>query len=262
VLAYLSPYLDQTNVYNLMNLNAPTYGMVSGAWGIADPNNQTAAGLLIPLFLCPSDKAQSLGAGYGVNALGPANYVANQGSGINVTPQGNQHGSPYNADGVFYADSKVSIADIRDGTSNTVAMSESLLGDGAEIAPGSTPPANIQRVYAYLNTYPSTMSDAACASPSLWNNDRRRQFLWFSGEIRNCSYNHYYNPNSPNWDCITNAGALGYTAIGWKAARSLHTGGVNVLMADGSGRFVSQSIDNTIWRGAATRNGGEILGEF
>src|SRR5262245_23927514 len=52
VLAYLSPYLEQTSIYNLMNLNAPTYGIVNGAWGIADPNNQTAAGITLPLFLC------------------------------------------------------------------------------------------------------------------------------------------------------------------------------------------------------------------
>ena len=245
-----------------MNLNAPTYGIVNGAWGIADPNNQIAAGLLIPLFLCPSDRSQSLGPGYGVNALGPANYVANQGSGLTVTSQGNQHGSPYNADGVFYADSRISMASITDGSSNTAAMSESLLGDGAEVAPGNTPPASPQRVYAYLTSYPSSMSDAACAAPSLWNNDRRRQFLWFSGEIRNSSYNHYYTPNSPNWDCITNAAALGYTAIGWKAARSLHSGGANLLLADGAVRFVGQSIDLNTWRGLATRSGGEVLGDF
>ena len=157
---------------------------------------------------------------------------------------------------------RVSIGDIQDGSSNTAAMSESLLGDGPEVAPGNTPPASPQRVYAYLNSYPSSMDDASCASPTLWNNDRRRQFLWFSGEIRNSSYNHYYPPNSAKWDCITNAAALGYTAIGWKAARSLHAGGVNLLMADGAVRFVGQSINGTTWRGLATRSGGEILGDF
>jgi prepilin-type N-terminal cleavage/methylation domain-containing protein/prepilin-type processing-associated H-X9-DG protein len=261
VLAYLSPYLDQTAIYKLMNLDAPTYAPTP-PYNIADPNNALAASYMTPLFLCPSDKGQSLGGGYGVASIGPANYCANQGSGLNTTVAGVQHGSPYNADGVMFADSRIRIGDIIDGTSNTACMSESLLGDGAESAMGSAPPASTQRIYAYLKPYATTMDDAACASPTNWNLDRRRQFLWYSGEIRNTSYNHYYNPNDRRWDCITNSPALGYTAIGWKAARSLHTGGVNLLMCDGAVRFVSENADNKTWRGLATRAGSEVIGEF
>ena len=262
VLAYLSPYLDQTPLYNLMNLNAPTYCYVGSTSEICDPNNKIAAGMIVPLFLCPTDKAQSLGGGYGVAAFGPTNYAANLGSGLKNTPSGPQHGSPYDADGVMFADSRIRISDIKDGTSNTAAMTESLLGDGAESATGSTPPADPKRVYAYLGTYPSTMDDASCAAPTKWNLDRRRGFLWFSGEIRNASYNHYYLPNDPRWDCITNAAALGYTGIGWKAARSLHVGGVHLLLCDGSVRFVSENIAQSIWSGLGTRAGAEVLGEF
>ena len=258
VLAFLSPYLEQTSIYNLMNLSVPTY--VGST--IADPNNRIAAGKIIPLFLCPSDKAQSLGPGYGVDALGPANYVATQGTGLKTTADGDRNGSPYDADGVFFANSRIRIADITDGASNTAAMSESLLGDGPESAMGTTPPADTQRVYAYLTTYASNLTDAACAAPTAWNIDRRRQFLWFSGEIRNSAYNHYYTPNAANWDCITNSMAFGYTAIGWKAARSQHEGGVNLLLADGAGRFISENVSREVWRGLATRAGAERLGEF
>ncbi len=262
VLAYLSPYLDQTAIYDLMNLNAPTYGQVGSNWSIFDPNNQIAAGIMVPIFLCPSDRSMSLGSGYGVSSLAPANYVANMGSGLNTSPQGTFNGSPYNADGVFYADSRVRIGDIRDGSSNTAAISESLLGDGDVKVAGTTPPADPQRVYAYLLTFQSSLDDASCANPTFWNNDQRRQFLWFSGEIRNSAYNHYYTPNAANWDCITNAFSLGYTAIGWKAARSMHSGGVNLLMADGSVRFVNQSVNLGTWRALSTRGGREVLGEF
>ena len=262
MLAYLSPFVEQANLYNLMNLNAPTYCRIGSVTEICDPNNKIAAGMIIPTFLCPSDRGQSLGGGYGVTAFGPTNYAANQGSGLNVTASGPQHGSPYNADGVMFADSRVRIADIVDGTSQTVAVAESLLGDGAENAVGPTPPSRVERVYAYLRTFPSTMSDAECAAPQFWNVDRRRGFLWFSGEIRNTSYNHYYMPNDKRWDCITNAAALGYTGIGWRAARSLHTGGVQVTLCDGSVRFISDNIDQTVWRGLGTRIGGEVLSEF
>lgn len=262
VLAYLSPYLDQTAVYDLMNLKAPTYGLVGGNWSIFDPDNQIAAGIMTPLFLCPSDRGISVGSGYGVSALGSANYVANMGTGLNTTPQGTFNGSPYNADGVFYADSRVRIGDIRDGSSNTAAISETLLGDGDVKVAGTTPPADPRRVYAYLTTYQSSLDDASCASPTFWNNDQRRQFLWFSGEIRNSSYNHYYPPNSAKWDCITNAFSLGYTAIGWKAARSAHPSGVNLLMADGAVRFVNDSVYISTWRALSTRAGREVLGDF
>jgi prepilin-type N-terminal cleavage/methylation domain-containing protein len=260
VLAYLNPYLDQTPIYNLMNLNAPTYSPVS-PFDIADPNNRLAAGYIIPLFLCPSDKAQSVGGGYGVAALGPTNYVANQGTGLSVTAAGNRHGSPYDADGVFFADSSIDFRDILDGSSNTAAMSESLLGEGAESFPGPTPPAEVETVYAWLSPVDS-MSDAACAAPTMWNLQRRRQFAWYSGEIRCASYNHYYTPNIARWDCISNAPSLGFTAIGWKAARSRHEGGVHLLLCDGAVRFVSENVDSNTWRALATRNGREVLGEF
>jgi prepilin-type processing-associated H-X9-DG protein len=107
----------------------------------------------------------------------------------------------------------------------------------------------------------STLTESACASASLWNSQRRRGFLWATGELRCAAYNHYYPPNPPQYDCITNtlvAGEQQITAIGFKAARSLHSGGVNVLFGDGSVRFISDQVDPVIWRAASTRAGGEI----
>ena len=55
----------------------------------------------------------------------------------------------------------------------------------------------------------------------------------------------------------------GYVAVGYRAARSNHTGGVNVLLADGSVRFVRDSVDPVMWRGVGTRAGGEVVsGDF
>ena len=52
----------------------------------------------------------------------------------------------------------------------------------------------------------------------------------------------------------------GTTHSNYATARSHHPGGVNGLLADGSVRFVSDSISLTTWRAAATINGGEVLG--
>jgi prepilin-type N-terminal cleavage/methylation domain-containing protein len=262
ILAYLTPYLEQTAVYNLMNLNAPTY---SGTM-IADPNNVKAIATLIPLFLCPSDRSIAISSGYGVTNMGPTNYCGNQGTGLNTLNGAPSNGSPYNADGVFYADSRVRIGDITDGTSNTACMSESTLGGGPEnvSANPGPPPADPRLLYNYIGFSASanSLTDAACATPAGWNINLHRGFGWYAGEIRCASYNHYYPPNYASWDCVGNAPALGYTAIGWKAARSLHVGGVHVLMCDGATRFVSDNVDLMVWRALATRRGGEVPGDF
>ena len=56
------------------------------------------------------------------------------------------------------------------------------------------------------------------------------------------------------WDCGNGSHIKGLTA-----ARSNHPGGVNLLLCDGSVRFAPNSIAHQIWRGLATRIGGEVL---
>ncbi|RUL88329.1 H-X9-DG-CTERM domain-containing protein [Tautonia sociabilis] len=46
---------------------------------------------------------------------------------------------------------------------------------------------------------------------------------------------------------------------GWKAARSLHPGGVNVLFCDGHVDFIQETVDPTVWRGLSTRSRGEVI---
>jgi prepilin-type processing-associated H-X9-DG protein len=135
-------------------------------------------------------------------------------------------------------------------------MSESLLGEVS----ASTPPTNPRRAYAWLET--DTLSDAQCASPSAFNVQDPLGFAWYSGEMRCGAYNHYYGPNPSNWDCVSNAPSLGFTAIGWRAARSMHTGGAHVLLCDGSVRFVSDNIYLPTWRALATRSGGEVVSQY
>jgi prepilin-type N-terminal cleavage/methylation domain-containing protein/prepilin-type processing-associated H-X9-DG protein len=256
VLAQLNPYLEQTNIYNQMDLKQPIY--MPPTFDISAAN-QFAVSQLVKLFLCPADKMQSLGGGYGVASIGSTNYAACIGTGL--ATNGASLGSPWNADGMFQAKIPTKIADITDGTSNTAAMSESTLGDGPEGASGPMP-AKADVVYAYLD--PGTpLSDSACAGASKWNVDRRRGFMWATGEIRCASYNHYYPPNPAQYDCVTNDMTPGpgiFTAVGFRAARSRHTNGVNLLLGDGSVRFVSNSVSIDTWRKLATRSGGEVVG--
>ena len=62
--------------------------------------------------------------------------------------------------------------------------------------------------------------------------------------------------------CLSLGGNAWWTPSGqgaYAAARSKHTGGVNVALGDGSVRFVTNLIDSRIWRGVATRGGGEAV---
>src|SRR5262249_35027937 len=151
------------------------------------------------------------------------------------------------------------LTDATDGTSQTAMMSESLLGEGPENFAGPMP-GSPQRVYAYVWGQP--LSDSNCATAGLWNVEQHRGFLWATGEIRCASYNHYYTPNAGLPDCITNDFTPGegiYTALGFRAARSHHTGGVNLLLCDGSVHFVTNAVSLQTWRALGTRSGSEVL---
>jgi prepilin-type N-terminal cleavage/methylation domain-containing protein/prepilin-type processing-associated H-X9-DG protein len=255
--AQMNPYLEQTNIYNAMDLTQPIY--LPPNYNIS-PANQFAIQQIVPTFLCPSDLMQPVSVAYGEPVIGPTNYAVCLGTG--TTNGGSPFGSPWGADGMFQAKKPTRIASIKDGLSHTAAISESLLGDGPESAFGPIP-GDPQLVYAYTG-FGTPLNDANCANANLWNLENRRGFMWATGEIRCGSYNHYYTPNAKIYDCVTNDLTPGegiFTAVGFRAARSRHPGGVNLLLGDGSVQFIPDTVDFTTWRALSTRSGGEILQE-
>ena len=79
-----------------------------------------------------------------------------------------------------------------------------------------------------------------------------------------CNYEHKYNPNSP-YDSLIPGGYCDPTKVtcddlsSWDtihvAASSYHPGGVNVGLADGSGRFVSETINTAVWQASGASTG-------
>jgi len=254
VFAQLNPYLEQTAIFNRMDLDKPIFLLPSL---LISTENQFAVGQVVKIFMCPSDKMTSITGGYGVASLGPTNYAACTGSG---STNGNApYGTPWDADGVFRAAVNGSFNEITDGLSNTASFSESTFGEGPLMASGAIP-GDPQKVYANV-TPPVTPT--TCDGASIWNVELHRGYMWASGEIRCASYNHFYPPNSPKYDCVANIltpGQQQYTAVGFKAARSLHTGGVNLVLTDGSVRFVSNTVQMNVWQAISTRAGGETQG--
>jgi prepilin-type processing-associated H-X9-DG protein len=80
---------------------------------------------------------------------------------------------------------------------------------------------------------------------------------WFVGSLAHTCYNQLLEPNSTVSDCVILANPV-YGLVG---ARSNHPGGVHVGMADGSVRFVSNSVQNAVWRAIGTRAGGEVVSD-
>lgn len=256
VLAHLTPFLEQSNAHNTIDLTVPLY---MPDFSIL-PQNRLAAGLIVPVFLCPSDQGRSISTASGID-LGPTNYAGCTGSGAGG-------GTPFRdegIDGTFFVNSETRWRDLTDGLSNTVIMSESLLGTGDESTTDATfVQQSPQTVYRFVPTAP--LSDGVCEGATSWNTSNRRGFMWVNGEYRCTLYNHYYVPNSRVPDCLGVVISAGpdrqFTGYGWRAARSRHPGGVQVLLGDGAVRFVSESIELATWRGLATIRGGEVLGEF
>jgi hypothetical protein len=157
----------------------------------------------------------------------------------------------------MYSGSATKFRDVIDGLSNTVAFSESTLGpSGNPSSPGGSPPQQPDGEVLEL-TGATITTTASCVPGSGGNWSGMRGAKWLNGHYGDTLYNHFYNPNSRQFDCGNASHNYGLTA-----ARSRHVGGVHVVLCDGSVRFVSENIDILIWQALATRQGGEVLGEF
>ena len=244
--AYLLPYLEQANLEELIDYDVKFFGADAPTWG-----NALAARTSVSVYTCPSDQEGVPGSEFGATS-----YVGNVGSGLidngRLTTFGVSGPLP---DGVFFEGSMISFRDLRDGSSNTVAFSEMLLGSGLASLSGN-PPSDAQRELLLLPGGPPTTEGACTPSGagSWWAN---RGVRWMQGSYGYALYNHFYGPNSSTYDCNNQHRTHGLTS-----ARSAHSGGVAVLLCDGSVRFIGENIDLDNWRALATRSGGEILGEF
>jgi prepilin-type N-terminal cleavage/methylation domain-containing protein/prepilin-type processing-associated H-X9-DG protein len=243
--AQSAAYLEQGSLANSFNFNLPlAYKPSTGAslfWPFY-PDNTTAMAVHLAVLLCPSD-----GAPPPMADSGPTNYAFCSGTGING-------GDATGADGSFILGPAIRIADITDGTSHTVMVSEQLLGIlGPYSQTTSLPrPSPVARALARVAAAPLT--DTGCAAaPKGWLMNKGA--AWWDGNYLNTLYNHHATPNSFEYDCVT------YHNPGWKAARSLHPGGVNALLGDGSVRFVRDAITANVWSALATRAGGEIVAD-
>lgn len=249
---YLAPFLGATAVFDSANLTCATD---RGLWydpPTSDPN-YAVRNTRLPLFLCPSDPNSE----HGRNS-----YRANLG--LISFPRGNSVRQPsYKSHlGPFMPVSKwPTFQAVTDGLSNTVAFSERSIGDGdLRQYISDTDIFYVGEVIdPNLLVQSSTVDDSytlACSQliiPDPQHDSSAGEF-WLYGGLTDTWYNHLLSPNSPIPDCGTSAGMFGSGVV---AARSRHNAGVNVLLMDGSCRFVNETVSTQVWRAIGTRSGGE-----
>jgi prepilin-type N-terminal cleavage/methylation domain-containing protein/prepilin-type processing-associated H-X9-DG protein len=255
VFARILPHVEQENLRNLIVPDQDLFFFAGVS--MLNPVQAPAARTEVRLFLCPSDPQPPIFTAYNSATFAGSSYVVNTGSG-DVTRLYSDLRLP--TDGLFWNTSSVRITEITDGTSNTLLLSESLLGYGSDTL-GSTPTdsrrqaANLSSVAKSLpagGTNPP-LSESLCASATKWSGFRSIAWIW--GQLPQTGFNAARPPNSPLPHCTSNA-------QGFFHASSQHTGGVNVTLADGSVRFVRDSVQIDVWRAMATRAGGEVRGDF
>lgn len=234
----LLPYLEQDNVYKLIDFTVP--------W--SDPKNAAACAARVPSFVCPTDVALSVPPD-----LAPTSYRINEGTSLVMwygpSDSAGVNNSMPPPNGPFFVNGPYAIADIRDGTCSTAAFSEHVLGDFSNSA--ATEKSDTFRP----GTYPSDPDQAVANCEAVDIRDLGKQGYsnvgapWLYGYHSTTSYWHIGPPNSRS--CMYPPSRI------MTSANSYHAGGVNVGFCDGSVRFITNNVDLMMWRAMGTRAGGE-----
>jgi prepilin-type N-terminal cleavage/methylation domain-containing protein/prepilin-type processing-associated H-X9-DG protein len=220
------PYLEQAPLYNLYQADTANYVMYVAA-GI----QQT----VVPTLVCPSDGNGPGKGGNGTTTSFQGNYAVCAGgvawnTGTSPPTATQLDTGSGDSGGIFYRDSKTTLQTIQDGTSNTLMASEGLIRTNGTAAWGE--------IGGYWGGAPhgsygfSTYGPPNTSLPDL---------------VYSCKSTTF--PNAP-------CQAVGTTPPRANYARSNHTGGVNAAMADGSIRFVRNSITLIVYQAMGTRNDG------
>ena len=276
-----APFLEQGNFYAAINFNL-TY---------SDPTNTTVANTPLSFLFCPSDPGSHIDdASLGNTLVATTSYGTSDGDwyvfsfNYATTPPTN---GPQNRS-VFGPNFCRTIAAITDGTSNTLLASEGLIGHAqmrgclaAPAAPsdasvGSWTPTNVPPPGpASAGALQSLITSCAAATGKIKAGGPIGHTRWCNGGVYYSGFTTAMPPNQAvsaasratgfsnagqvlpmDWDSVDeNDGGPTYMSL---AASSRHPGGVNASFADGSVRFIKNSVSPATWRALGSVAGGEV----
>jgi prepilin-type N-terminal cleavage/methylation domain-containing protein/prepilin-type processing-associated H-X9-DG protein len=287
--ALMLGYLEQAPLYNAINFNwgplATGTTTSDGTGGI----NTTATHSVINSFVCPSDpycggghqNLNDYASCFGTTGL-PL-YIVNW-SAPGGPPFYNQQ--PSGSTGMFTFAVPYGIKHCTDGSSNTVAYAEWLVGDGRGVVfGGANPPSryrgNLMTGVASTGTDPGTLYDAYSNVQTVLNNLQLcttqfqttttgvtdiKGWRWGLGASGYSMFNSLQTPNDhqyPIGGCRENfaVGSNSWPDASFSiGAASAHPGGCNALFSDGSVRFIKDSINRMTWWAVGTKANGEVVG--
>jgi prepilin-type N-terminal cleavage/methylation domain-containing protein/prepilin-type processing-associated H-X9-DG protein len=245
-LAMISPYVEQTNMYNRLDFRGYPYTTTTGAGTTVDAGtNQDVAKIMVDVYQCPSDPGGVINS----DGLAPTNYLFNVGSGLVNNGSISVSTTGLVPDGIAYQASAVRIGDILDGTSNTVAIGESTKGLGIDLAPFR----DVRRQHIRSSSFFPACN--ATATDNVWYGDRCDK--WVSGSYPYAAMTFYYPPNSTQADCMN-----GMSTQARMAPRSYHPGGANNLFCDGHVAFLADTLNQSTIQALASRASGEVNPPF
>ncbi|HVX15606.1 MAG TPA: DUF1559 domain-containing protein [Pirellulales bacterium] len=236
------PQLEQSSVFNQINFSQPV------GLGV----NAAVSQLNLPVFQCPSDSYQDLVPIYDSSFSSPIATVAHgnyvgcdgwlecfNGATGNVLPGfgddaiANGVYGP-GARGVFWRNSHTRIADVKDGTTNTILAGERSGNHSPSTWTGAVPGGRCPAWMAANPVFPNSPPPG----PAYDNADFAEALVLSHGNAT-----HLPNSDNPIFDP--------------DVFYSFHPNGCNFLMCDGSGRFINTDVDGYVYQSLCTIAGGE-----
>ncbi len=270
----LLAYIEEGGLYNMIH-SPQTFGAVTykpGGPAPWDANYDLWGGQFqVKNLNCPSDSplGDNRGGRWAGGRAATTSYSFCHGDHMT----GIQDQGAYQRRGMFGTRSYAGFQNITDGTSNTMAVSERCFSQGA----GRSLFGRTMESLAGVNLNPALCLAQVNRATRQWLPTVTTLSGYYTGGTRAydgmpiyTGFNAILAPNSPS--CLIG----NINSRGVMSAQSWHTGGVNVVFADGSVRFISESIDagNSglpeslsgpspygVWGALATINGGETATE-
>jgi prepilin-type processing-associated H-X9-DG protein len=214
--------------------------------------------------------------GYGTGWWGHEGWGANEGPNNDRTlpPFANNASGDWHYEcmsfartrGLFPIKYAHSLASVSDGSSNTIAIAEGLISDGTRDfkrnighSIANSPDNDLARCAKGVMTVGNSYAEnIQVVTRSDINQQSYRGIRAFDGKIVYSGFNTVLPPNWPQCMALQDNGSE--HGWGFFPPTSSHTGGVNVAFADGSSRFITDSIDTGTGRAEGPRGGASNFG--
>jgi prepilin-type N-terminal cleavage/methylation domain-containing protein/prepilin-type processing-associated H-X9-DG protein len=256
--AQMLGYLEQQPVYNAINFS------INNWQGLGGTINSTVWNTKIASFLCPSDAKAGTVTSY---SSSNNNYYGSMG-----TTTDPWHTT---STGIFANYTVYSIQSITDGTSNTVGFAEAVVGDqihftpyrdGLAAAAAQPVPVAPATLYDASTNQSGVLTDLQTCT-GWWNTKTNnasedKGYRWASGSPGITVFNTIVPPSSTTYQwgsCRYACAGCGADFANYVNCNSLHPGGCNVLLCDGSVKFIKSSIAISTWWAIGTKENGEVI---